>query len=131
MEFNLREELPMKRFFASLIIVSLLLLPGLAAAQAPAATQTPQAAPAPAQPQEQPEAKSPAQPQAAPHPCQPGPGGTCPMMTPEKMKQMQGKMGQCCMQPGQGSPMCQQLQKQLDDLQKRVEALEGKKGKKK
>ena len=53
-------------------------------------------------------------------------------MTPEQMKQMQGKMGQCCMmQPGQGCPMCQQMQKQLDDLQKRVEALEGKKGKKK
>ena len=55
------------------------------------------------------------------------------MMTPEQMKQMQGKMGQCCMmQPGQGCPMQQQMQKQLDDLQKRVEALEGKtKGKKK
>ncbi len=53
-------------------------------------------------------------------------------MTPEQMKQMQGKMGQCCMmQEGKGYPMCQQMQKQLDDLQKRVEALEVKKGKKK
>ncbi|MCX5889503.1 MAG: hypothetical protein NTY36_08630 [Deltaproteobacteria bacterium] len=127
----------MRRLFTSLIIAALLLLPTLAVAQAPATTPAPpaapQAAPAPAPTQAQPEAKSPAQPQAAPLPCQPGPGGTCPMMTPEQMKQMQGKMGQCCMmQPGQGSPMCQQMQKQLDDLQKRVEALEGKtKGKKK
>jgi hypothetical protein len=113
----------MKRIFTSLIIAALLLFPTLAVAQAPAG--------APAQPQAQPEAKSAAQPQAAPQPCQPGPGGTCPMMTPEQMKQMQGKMGQCCMQPDQGCPKCQQLQKQLDDLQKRVEALEGKKGKKK
>jgi hypothetical protein len=119
----------MKRFFASLIIVSLLLLPGLAAAQAPAQTpaQAPAATPA-----------APATPQAAPAPAQTqgGPGMACPMgqqMTPEQMKQMQGKMGQCgMMQPGQGSPMCQQMQKQIDDLQKRVEALEGKtKGKKK
>jgi TolA-binding protein len=112
----------LKRFFASLIVLALLLLPTLAAAQAPAGA-----------PAAQPEAKSPAQPEAAPRPCQPGPGGTCPMMTPEQMKQMQGKMAQCCMmQPGQGSPMCQQMQKQLDELQKCVEALEGKtKGKKK
>ena len=112
----------MKRFFASLIIVSLLLLPGLAAAQAPAPPAAPQAAPAPGQTQAQPQ-------------CQMGPGGTCTMpgqMTPEQMKQMQGKMGQCCMmQPGQGCPMQQQMQKQLDDLRQRVEALEGKKGKKK
>jgi hypothetical protein len=48
------------------------------------------------------------------------------------MKQMQGKMGQCCMmQEGKGCPMHQQMQKQVDELQKRVEALEGKKGKKK
>ncbi len=122
----------MKRIFTSLIIAALLLLPTLAVAQAPAPPAAPQAAAAPAQPQAQPEAKSAAQPQAAPQPCQPGPGGTCPMMSPEQMKQMQGKMGQCCMQPGQGCPMHQQMQKQLDDLQKRVEALEGKKkGKKK
>jgi hypothetical protein len=108
----------------------LLILPGLAAAQAPADPQaSPPATPPAAAPQAQP--GSPTQPQ-----CQMGPGGTCIMpgqMTPEQMKQMQGKMGQCCMmQPGQGGPMCQQMQKQLDDLQKRVEALEGKtKGKKK
>lgn len=114
----------MKRIFTSLIIAALLLLPTLAVAQAPAG--------APAQSQAQPEAQSPAQPQAAPQPCQPGPGGTCPMMTPEQMKQMQGKTGQSNMQPGQGCPMHQQMQKQLDELQKRVEALEGKtKGKKK
>jgi hypothetical protein len=54
------------------------------------------------------------------------------MMTPEQMKQMQGKMGQCCtMQPGQASPQCQQMQKQIDELRQRVEALEKQKGKKK
>lgn len=110
----------MKRFIVSLTIFSLLLT-GLAAAQAPATTPAPsaapQAAPVPAQPQ-----------------CQMGPGGTCimPGATPEQVKQMQGKMGQCCMmQPGQSCPMHQQMQKQLDELQKRVEALEGKKGSKK
>lgn len=125
----------MKRFFASLIIVSLLLLPGLAAAQAPA--QAPEKAPAttPALPAAPQAAPAPAPTQAQPQ-CQMGPGGTCLMpgqATPEQMKQMQGKMGQCCMmQPGQGCAMHQQMQKQLDDLQKRVEALEGKtKGKKK
>jgi len=112
-------------------LATLLLLAGMAAAQAPAG---PQASP-PAQ-HEHPAAPPAAAPQAQPQPqCQMGPGGTCIMpgqMTPEQMKQMQGKMGQCCMvQPGQGCPMQQQMQKQLDDLQKRVEALEGKKGKKK
>ena len=121
----------MRRTFAVLIAVALLLVPGIIYAQAPATTPAPSAAPQAAPAPAQPEAKSAAQPQAAPQPCQPGPGGTCPMMTPEQMKQMQGKMGQCCMQPGQGCPMHQQMQKQLDDLQKRVEALEGKKGKKK
>jgi len=89
----------MKRILLFLITLTLLLLPVLAAAQAPAA---PQAAPAPQQPQ------------AAP-PCQMGPGGTCimPGATPEQMKQMQGKMGQCClMQEGQGCPRHQQVQKQ-------------------
>lgn len=50
------------------------------------------------------------------------------------MQQMQGKMGQkcCMMQPGQGGPECRQMQKQIDELRQRVEALEGqKKGKKK
>jgi len=127
----------MKRIIASLIMAALLLLPGVAAAQAPAG---PQSSP-PAQP-EHPAAPPAAAPQAqpgspmqAPQQCQMGPGGTCMMpgqLTPEQMKQMQGKMGQCCMmQPGQGCSMHQQMQKQLDDLQKRVEALEGKKGKKK
>jgi hypothetical protein len=112
----------MKRIVTFLIITALLLLPALAGAQAPVGT--------PAQPQTQPAAKAPAQPQAAPQPCKPGPDGTCPMMTPEQMKQMQGKMGQCClMQEGKGCPMQKQMQKQLDDLQKRVEALEGKKKK--
>jgi uncharacterized membrane protein len=124
---TLEKEIPMLRKLIVIMaaLATLLILPGLAAAQAPAAPPAPQAAPAPEHPQAQ------AQP-----PCQMGPGGTCIMpgkMTPEQMKQMQGKMGQCCMmQPGQGSPMCQQMQKQIDDLQKRVEALEGKKqGKKK
>lgn len=125
----------MKRLFTFLIIAALLLLPTLAVAQAPAGApaSTPAQPEHPATPPAATQATpAPAQPQAAPQPCQPGPGGTCPMMTPEQMKQMQGKMGQCCMQAGQGSPRCQQLQKQLDDLQKRVEALEGKtKGKKK
>ena len=128
----------MKRIIASLIMAALLLLPGVAAAQAPAG---PQSSP-PAQP-EHPAAPPAAAPQAqpgspmqAPQQCQMGPGGTCMMpgqMTPEQMKQMQGKMGQCClMQEGKGCPMQKQMQKQLDDLQKRVEALEGKtKGKKK
>ena len=115
----------MKRILTFLIIAALLLLPALAVAQAPAG--------APAPPQSQPAVKSPAPPQAAPLPCKPGPDGTCPMMSPEQMKQMQGKMGQCCMmQEGKGCPMQKQMQKQLDDLQKRVEALEGKtKGEKK
>jgi TolA-binding protein len=116
----------MKRVITSLIMAALLLLPGMAAAQAPAGSQ--------ASPLAQPEHPA-APPAAAPQQCQMGPGGTCMMpgqMTPEQMKQMQGKMGQCCMmQPGQGCARCEQLQKQLDDLQKRVEALEGKKGKKK
>ncbi len=105
-------------------LAALLILPGMAFAQAPAAPAAPQATPAPEQPQAQ------TQPQ-----CQMGPGGSCvmPGATPEQMKQMQGKMGQCCMmQPGQGCPMCQQVQKQIDDLRLRIEALEGqKKGKKK
>ena len=112
-----------KLFVITAALATLLILPGMAAAQAPAATPAPPAAPqaAPAPTQGQPQ-------------CQMGPGGTCMMpgqMTPEQMKQMQGKMGQCCMQPGQGCPMHQQMQKQLDDLRQRVEALEGKKGKKK
>jgi hypothetical protein len=123
----------MKRIIAVLVVFGLIMLPGLAAAQAPA--QTPEKAPAaaaapqaaPAQPEAQPQAQAPPQ-------CQMGPGGTCvmPGATPEQMKQMQGKMGQCSMmQPGQGCPKCQQVQKQLDDLEKRVEALEKAKGKKK
>jgi hypothetical protein len=116
----------MKRMVTFLIMAALLLVPALAAAQtaaqkeAPAPAATPATAPAP---------------QAAPAPQQPqaASGACCPSMTPEQMKQMQGKMGQgCMMQPGQGCPMHQQMQKQLDELQKRVEALEGKaKGKKK
>jgi hypothetical protein len=111
----------MKRKVTWLMIAALFLVPGMAAAQAPAG------APAPPQAQQE------AQPQAQPQPqCQPGPGGTCIMpgkMTPEQMQQMQGKMGQCgMMQPGQGCyPKCQQLQKQLDELSQRLDALEGKK----
>ena len=122
-------------------LATLLILPGMAAAQAPAGPQASPpaqhehpATPPAAAPQAQP--GSPTQAQAPQPQCQMGPGGTCIMpgqMTPEQMKQMQGKMGQCCMmQPGQGCPMRQQMQKQLDDLRQRVEALEGqKKGKKK
>jgi polyhydroxyalkanoate synthesis regulator phasin len=49
-------------------------------------------------------------------------------MTPEAMKQMHEKMGQMCamMAQGKGCPMMQEFKKQLDDLNKRVEALEGK-----
>ena len=111
----------MQRIITVLIIAVFLLLPGLAGAQAPAqAPVEPPAAAAPPQPSME---------------CVPGPGGTCVLpgkMNPEQMKQVQGKMGQCCMmQEGKGGPKCQQMQRQLDDLQKRVEALEGKKGKKK
>ena len=116
----------MKRTVSWLIVAALFLVPGMAAAQAPAGT--------PAPPQAQQESPPQAQPQAQPQPqCQPGPGGTCIMpgqMTPEQMKQMQGKMGQCSMMP-QGCPKCQQMQKQLDELSKRVDALEGKKKTKK
>ncbi|MFI5329712.1 MAG: hypothetical protein ACHQ2F_01560 [Desulfobaccales bacterium] len=119
----------MKRTVSWLIVAALFLVPGMAAAQAPAG--------APAPPQAQQESPPQAQPQAQPQPqCQPGPGGTCIMpgkMTPEQMKQMQEKMGQCCMmQEGQGCcPKCQQMQKQLDELSQRVDALEGKKKTKK
>jgi hypothetical protein len=114
----------MKRIITLLIIAVICLLPGIAGAQAPAqspaAPAAPQAAPAP----------QPTQPA-----CQMGPGGACVIpgqMNPEQMKQMQGKMGQCCMmQEGKGCPRHQEVQKQLDDLRQRVEALEGKKGKKK
>jgi hypothetical protein len=111
----------MKRKVTWLMIAALFLVPGMAAAQAPAG--------APAPPQAQQESPPQAQPQPE---CTPGPGGTCIMpgkMTPEQMKQMQGKMGQCCLMPsGQGCcPKCQQLQKQLDELSQRVDALEGKK----
>lgn len=112
----------MKRMVTWLMIAALFLVPGMAAAQAPAG------APAPPQAQQE------SQPQAQPQPqCQPGPGGTCIMpgkMTPEQMKQMQGK---CCamMQEGKGCPKCQQMQKQLDELSQRVDALEGKKKTKK
>lgn len=112
------------------VTAALMILPGLAAAQAPAQT-TEQA---PAAPTAAPQA-SPA-PQALQPQCQPGPGGTCMVpgkMSPEQMQQMQGKMGQgcCMMQPGQGSPMCQKMQKQIDELRQRVEALEVKKRAKK
>jgi hypothetical protein len=112
-------------------LAALMVLPGIAAAQAPA--QTPAATPAP--PAAAPAAPAPQQPQAMPQ-CQMGPGGTCVVpgqATPEQTKQMQEKMAQCCamMQQGKGCPMHQQMQKQMDDLQKRIEALEGKKGKKK
>ena len=112
----------LRRLMVIMAVAALLILPGIAAAQAPAATPAPPAAP-----------------QAAPAPPQPQPGpgqACCPMqgqMNPEQMKQMQEKMGKMCgMQPGQGCPMHQQMQKQLDELRQRVEALEGKKkGKKK
>ncbi len=114
----------MKRTVSWLIVAALFLFPGMAAAQASAG--------APAPPQAQQESSPQAQPQPQ---CQPGPGGTCVMpgqMTPEQMKQMQGKMGQCClMQEGKGCPMHQQMQKQLDELSRRVDALEGKKKTKK
>ena len=94
----------LSKFSIVMVALTLLFLPVMAGAQAPA--QAPAATAA--QPAAPPEAKPQAQPQP---PCQPGPGGVCPMMTPEQMKQMQGKMGQCCMmQPSQGSPQCQQLQ---------------------
>jgi ABC-type Fe3+-hydroxamate transport system substrate-binding protein len=115
--FILKEILMFRRLMVIMAVATLLILPGIAAAQAQAPAQAPAATPAPAQPQ-------------------PGPGLVCPMagqMTPEQMKQMQEKMGKMCgMQPGQGCPMHQQMQKQLDELRQRVEALEGKKkGKKK
>jgi len=49
------------------------------------------------------------------------------------MKQMPGKTGHPCpMQAGQACPIHQQMQKQMDELNKRVEALEKKmKGRKK
>lgn len=123
------EDILMKLMVTWLMLGALLLVPGMASAQAPAG--------APAPPQAQQESPPQAQPQAQPQPqCQPGPGGTCILpgqMTPEQMKQMQGKMGQCCMmQSGQGCcPRCQQLQKQLDELSQRLDALEGKKKTKK
>ncbi|MHB8068913.1 MAG: hypothetical protein ACYDIC_13565 [Desulfobaccales bacterium] len=108
-------------------LAAVLILPGMAVAQAqsPTPQQAPAATPA-----------APPAPQAAPAPEHPqaGPGPACPMMSPEQMQQMQGKMGQkcCMMQPGQANPKCEQMQKQIDELQQRVEALEGqKKGKKK
>jgi len=96
-------------------------VPGMAMAQAPAGS--------PAQPQAKPEAPPAAQPQQQPL-CTPG--TSCPV-TPEQMKQMPGKTGHpCCMQAGQACPMHQQMQKQMDELNKRVEALEKKmKGRKK
>ena len=104
----------MQRTWMLLLATALVIIPGIAAAQAPAGTQPQPPA------QHEPQAPPPAQPQP-----QAGPGMTCPMMTPEQMKQMQGKMGQCClMQPGQGCPMHQQMQQQLDELRQRVAALE-------
>ncbi len=100
-----------------MVIIIFQLFPVMAAAQAPA--QAPEKAPA-------------AAPQAAPAPQQPqAQPGTCPMLTPEQMKQMQGKMGQCCPIPPDPGSQCKQLQKQIDELQKRVEALEKQQGKKK
>jgi hypothetical protein len=113
----------MRQLLIGLLATALIFLPGLLSAQAPAGTQP------------QPPAQQEPQPQAQP---QPGPGTTCVggacQVNPEQMKQMQGKMGQCCMmQPGQaGCPREQQMQKQLDELRQRVEALEKQtKGKKK
>jgi len=103
----------MKRLISIFIMAVLILVPGMASAQAPAA------------PKDQPVA-APAAPQA-----QPGAAPACPMMNPEQMKQMQG---QCCpmMQGGKGCPKCQEMIKKVDDLSKRVEALEKQgKGKKK
>jgi hypothetical protein len=109
----------MKLTVTWLMIAALFLVPGMAAAQATGG--------APASPQAQQESQPQGQPQAQQQP-QAGPGPCCPMMSPEQMKQMQGKMGQCCMMPGgKGCPMCQQVQKQLDELSQRVDALEGKK----
>jgi hypothetical protein len=106
----------MQRTWMLLLVAALVIIPGIAAASAPAGTQPQPPA------QHEPQAPPPAQPQPQP---QAGPGLTCPMMTSEQMKQMQEKMGQCClMQPGKGCPMHQQLQKQLDELRQRLEALE-------
>jgi len=99
----------MKRLIGFLIIAALILVPGMAAAQAPAQS------PPPVAPQAAPQASP-----APEHP-KPGPGLACPMaqgqMTPEQMKQMHEKMGQGC-------PMHQQVQKQLDELRQRVDVLE-------
>jgi hypothetical protein len=113
----------MRQVVIWVLSTALVILPGLVSAQAPAGTQT------------QPPAQHEPQPQAQPQPdsgmtCQ---GGVC-QMNPEQMKQMQGKMGQgCMMQSGKECcPMHQQMQKQLDELRQRVEALEKQtKGKKK
>jgi L-ascorbate metabolism protein UlaG (beta-lactamase superfamily) len=116
----------MQRTWMLLLATALIIIPGIAAAAAPAGTQPQPPA------QHEPPAPPPAQLQPQPQP-QAGVGMTCPMMTPEHMKQMQEKMGQCCtMQPGKGCPMHQQMQKQLDELRQRLAALEKQvKGKKK
>jgi len=103
----------MKRSVFAAILAILILLPAMASAQAPAQT--------------------PASPQAEMQ-CTPGPGGTCVVPGAEQKQPTPGKMAQgcCMMQESQGCPRCQAVQKQLDDLRQRVEALEGKaKGKKK